>query len=211
MKKGYWIIVLLPLLLLGVAYQPRRVSQNWRFDNPAIVDQLTPISGAWQITTPPKLNVPVLNQRVKYADYPKILMKDRDYFDFELATKIYISSEFPDVQAGGLIFRYRNLYSFYMLFLNAKDQRLTLTRASRGGMKVLKRVNQSFTPDRWYELKVICYLNFLKAYVDGQLIFEVEDEVSTGGKVGLVTAGPSTVYFEGLQVTSEVFEVAPGK
>jgi hypothetical protein len=208
MTKRYWI-ALLPLLLIAATYQPRLVSQNWKFDNPAIVDQLSPISGAWEVITPPKLNLPVLSQSVRYADYPKVVMKERDFFDFELSTRIYVSSENQDTQAGGLIFRYRNLYSFYMLFLNAKDQRLTLTRASRGGLKVLKRVNQSFTADRWYELKARCYLNSLKAFVDGQLLLEEEDEISTGGKVGLVTAGTSRVYFEGLQVKSEIFERAP--
>ena len=210
MKKCFWIVAL-PLLLCGATYQARLVSQNWKFDNPAIVEQLNPISGAWEVITPPKLNLPVLSQSVKYADYPKVLIKDRDYFDFELSTRIYISGENQETQAGGLIFRYRNLYSFYMLFLNAKDQRLTLTRASRGGMKVLKRVDQGFSADRWYELKTICYLDRLKAYVDNKLILEVEDEVSTGGKVGLVTAGTSRVYFEGLQIKSEAYDVAPGK
>jgi len=207
MKKGFWL-ALLPLLFVAATYQSRFVSQNWKFDNPGIEDQLNPLSGAWEIVTPEKLNQPVLSQKVKYADYPKVLMKDRDYFDFELSTKIYLSSENQETQAGGLILRYRNLYSFYMLFLNAKDQRVTLTRASRGGMKVLKRVNHAFGPDRWYELKASCYLNHLRAFVDGQQILDVEDQVSTGGKIGLVTAGTSRVYFDGLQVKSELFEVS---
>ena len=42
-----------------------------------------------------------------------------------------------------------------------------------------------------------------------RLLLEEEDEISTGGKVGLVTAGTSRVYFEGLQVKSEIFERAP--
>jgi hypothetical protein len=210
MKKCFWI-ALLPLILLGATYQSRFINQNWKFDNPGIEEQLSPVSGAWAIITPDKLKQPVLSQKVKYADYPKVLLKDHDYFDFELSTKIYLSSESQETQAGGLILRYRNLYSFYMLFLNTKDQRITLTRASRGGMKVLKRVNQPFTPDRWYELKAVCYLNHVRAFVDGQQIIDVEDEVSTGGKIGLVTAGASRVYFDGLQVKSEIFEVAPGQ
>ncbi len=210
MKKRFWI-ALVPLVCLALTYQSRFVNQSWKFDNPAVVDQLSPISGAWVVVTPPKINQPVLSQTVKYADYPKVLMKDRDYFDFEASTKIYISSDSQDTQAGGLILRYRNLFSFYMLFLNSKDQRLTLTRASRGGMKVLKRVEKSFLPDRWYELKAVCYLDRLKAYVDGQLIIEVEDEVSTGGKIGLVTAGTSSVYFQNLTVKSETFEAVATK
>jgi hypothetical protein len=206
MKKIFWIL-LVPLLLLAAVYPSHFISQTWKFDTPAVVDQMSPISGAWEVVTPPKINQPVLSQSVKYADYPKVLMKDRDYYDFELTTKIYLSSENHDTQAGGLILRYRNLYSFYMLFLNAKDQRLTLTRASRGGMKVLKRVNHPFSPDHWYDLKASCYLDQLKAFVDNQLIIDVKDEVSTGGKIGLVTAGTSRVYFQGLQVKSEVFDV----
>jgi len=206
MKKCFWI-ALLPLVFVAATYQSRFISQNWKFDSSAVEQQLSPISGAWEVITPEKLKQPVLSQKVKYADYPKVLMKDRDFYDFEATTKIYLSSESSDVQAGGLILRYRNLYSFYMLFLNTKDQRLTLTRASRGGMKVLKRVNQSFNPDRWYELKAICYLNHIRAFVDGQQILDVEDDVSTGGKVGLVTAGTSRVYFDDLQVKSETFEV----
>jgi hypothetical protein len=210
MKKCFWM-ALLPLIFLGATYQSRFISQNWKFDNPGIEEQLSPVSGAWVVITPDKLKQPVLSQKVKYADYPKVLMKDHDYFDFELSTKIYLSSESQETQAGGLILRYRNLFSFYMLFLNTKDQRITLTRASRGGMKVLKRVNQPFTPDKWYELKAVCYLNHVRAFVDGQQIIDVEDEVSTGGKIGLVTAGASRVYFDGLQVKSEIFEVASGQ
>jgi hypothetical protein len=206
MKKCFWI-ALLPLVFIAATYQSKFVNQSWKFDSPAIEDQLSPISGAWEVITPEKLKQPVLTQRVKYADYPKVLMKDRDYYDFETTAKIYLSSEGPDVQAGGLILRYRNLYSFYMLFLNTKDQRLTLTRASRNGMKVLKRVNEPFSPDRWYELKAICYLNHIRAFVDGNQIMDVEDDVSTGGKIGLVTAATSRVYFEGLQIKSETFEV----
>jgi hypothetical protein len=72
-------------------------------------------------------------------------------------------------------------------------------------------VNHAFSADRWYELKAVCYLDRLKAYVDNQLIIDAEDEVSTGGKIGLVTAGTSRVYFENFQVKSEVFEVVAGK
>jgi hypothetical protein len=207
--KKYLLIALIPLLFCGATYRSRLVSQSWKFDSPAALQQLSPISGAWEIVTPPKLNVPVLTQTVKYADYPKTVIKDRDYFDFELSTRIFISSEYQDTQAGGLIFRYRNLYSFYMLFLNAKDQRLTMTRASRGGIKVMQRMNEPVVPDRWYELKVVCYLDELKAYLDNKLVLEVQDDNSTGGKVGLVTAGPSRVYFEALQTKSEVFDIVP--
>jgi hypothetical protein len=122
-------------------------------------------------------------------------------------TKIYVSSENQDTQAGGLILRYRNLYSFYMLFLNTKEKRMTLTKASLGGMKVVKRVNQEFAPDRWYDLRAVCYLDTIKAFVDGQLILEAKDQTSTGGKIGLVTAGTSRVYFDGLSIQAETIDV----
>jgi Domain of Unknown Function (DUF1080). len=200
-------LLLISACLIAATYQPRSIEQNWKFDSPATLDLLDPVSGKWEIVTPPKLNQPFLSQSVKYADFPKVLLKDKDYYDFDATVKLYVSSENQDTQAGGLVLRYRNLYSFYMLFLNTKDKRLTLTKASLGGMKVLKRVNQDFSPDRWYELKAHCYLDTVQAYVNGQLVLEAKDSTSTGGKVGLVTAGTSRVYFDDLHVNAQNFEV----
>jgi hypothetical protein len=193
-------IVVLGLLSAGFVYQPKDVNQSWKFDVPEVLEQLDPISGIWQVVTPAKLNLPLLTQSVKYADFPKVLLKNNNYYDFDAITRLYISSDNQDTQAGGLVFRYRNLYSFYMLILNTKDKRITVTKATLGGFKIVKRVQYEFAPDRWYELKVHCYLDQIKVSVDNQVILEATDKSSTGGKVGLVTAGTSQVYFEGLRV-----------
>jgi len=203
-----YFVLFVALFLAGATYTSRPVQKNWQFTSTDILDQLDPLSGKWEVVTPPKLNQPLLSQSVKYADFPKVLLKDRDYYDFEVKTKLYISSESADTQAGGLILRYRNLYSFYMLFVNVKDKRITLTRASLGGFKPLKRVNSNFVPDRWYELKARCYLDQIQAFVDGEPFLTVEDDTSTGGKIGLVTAGTSRVYFDSLSVQSETVEIA---
>ena len=207
MKK--WILLFVFLCCsLGLTYQVKPLAQVWRFDAPASLDQLSSLSGKWEIATPEKLNQPFLSQIVRYADFPKVLVKDRDYYDFEASTKLYISGDIQETQAAGLILRYRNLYSFYMLFINAKDKRITLTRAARGGIKAIQRVNHEFSPDQWYELRAVCHLDNIKAYVNDQLLLEAEDDTTTGGKVGLVCAGPSKVYFEGMRIHSEIFEVA---
>jgi len=206
MKKAA-VLLLISAFLFAATYQPRSINQDWKFNSPDTLDQLDPVSGKWEIITPPKLNQPFLSQSVKYADFPKVLLKDKDYYDFDATVRLYVSSENQDTQAGGLVLRYRNLYSFYMLFLNSKDKRITLTKASLAGMKVLKRVNQSFSPDRWYELKAHCYLDTMQAFVDGQLILEAKDDTSTGGKLGLVTAGTSRVYFDDLHVNAQNFEL----
>ncbi len=204
--KKYVLILTLPLFWMGATYISRGVDQNWKFDRPDVLEELESLSGKWEIVTPAKLNLPVLSQGIKYADYPKVLLKGNDFYDFEAKTRIYISSENEDTQAGGLILRYRNLYSYYMLFLNTKDKRLTLTRAALAGFKPLKRENRSVQPDHWYELKAVCYLDHIRAFLDGEPIFDVKDETSTGGQVGLVTGGTSQVYFENLQVKSEKIE-----
>jgi hypothetical protein len=197
----------LSLLLVGFTYQPKEVNQSWKFDVPEVIGQLDPLSGVWEVVTPAKLSLPLLTQSVKYADFPKVLVKENHYYDFDVVTRMYISSENQDTQAGGLVLRYRNLYSFYMLILNTKDKRITLTKATLNGFKIVKRINYEFAPDRWYELKASCYLDQIKVSVDGQLILEATDKSSTGGKVGLVTAGTSQVYFEGLRVSEQRIEV----
>jgi 3-keto-disaccharide hydrolase len=205
MKK---LVCLLPLFLIAaIVYQPKTVSQNWKLNDASVLSQMDPISGRWEVVTPDKLKEPLLSQLIKYADFPKILFRNHDYYDFDASVNIYVSSEFADVQSGGLVLRYRNLYSFYMLFLNAKDKRITLTKASLYGLKVLKRFNYDFQPDHWYELKATCYLNHIKATVDNNVMFEVEDNTATGGKVGLVTAGPSKVYFRNYQINAQAIDL----
>jgi hypothetical protein len=204
--KKYILLMLLPLLTLGATYVSKEINRDWKFNSSEAQEYIDPLSGKWEIVTPEKLGIPVLTQGIKYADFPKVLIKGQDFYDFEVSTRIYVSSEDQDAQAGGLILRYRNLYSYYMLFLNTKDKRLTLTRAALAGLKPLKRENKEFSPDRWYELKAICYLDRIWAYVDGQLILEVKDETSTGGQIGLVTGASSRVYFEDLKVKSEEIE-----
>jgi hypothetical protein len=203
-----YALLLLPLLLLtGAIYRSKDINQSWRFDNAAILDQMDPLSGRWEILSPAKLNLSLLSQTIKYADFPKVLIKDNDYYDFVATTRVYISSGNEDTQSGGLVLRYRNLYSYYMLFINTKDKRITLTRAGMGGFKVVKRVNYSFEPDRWYTLSANCYLDRIRALVDDQVLLEAKDNGSTGGKIGLVTAGTSQVYFEALRVKAEGIEI----
>lgn len=206
MKMKLILLCLSLFLTAAITYQGRTVTQSWKLNSTEILDQLDAISGRWDIVTPEKIDEPVLSQFVKYADFPKVLFRDHEYYDFDVTTKLYISSENKDTQSAGLVLRYRNLYSFYMLFLNTKDKRITLTRASLGGLKAVKRVNYDFQPDRWYELKASCYLNHIKATVDNQLLLEAEDKTSTGGKIGLVSAGTTKAYFSDVQVNSETIE-----
>lgn len=204
MKKILLLLCLSPLLALTFNSKP--VDQTWELGKPEILDHLDALSGKWDVITPDALKVPVLTQQVKYADYPKCVIKDKDFYDFTVSTHLYINGENKDVQAAGLVLRYRNLYSYYMLFVNAKDKRITLTRSAMGGMKALKRVNHNFSPDKWYDLKATCSMNHIKAFVDGEELIAVDDSTSTGGKVGLVAAGTTKVYFDRLSVQSETIE-----
>lgn len=206
MKKKLILILLSLLMTAAITYQSRTTTQSWKLDSPDVLDQMDAISGKWEVITPEALKQPVLTQSVKYADFPKTLFRDHDFYDFESTVKLYISSENTETQSAGMVLRYRNLYSFYMLFLNTKDKRITLTRASLMGLKIVKRVNHDFEPDKWYELKASCNLNHFKIFVDNELVLEADDNVSTGGKIGLVTAGTSRAYFSDLQINSETIE-----
>src|SRR5262245_3156345 len=99
MIKKYAILLLLPFFLMGAAvYKSREVSQNWVFDAESSLELLEPISGKWVIETPEKLKQTLLSQTIKYADFPKALIKDHEFYDFEATTRIYINGENADVQ-----------------------------------------------------------------------------------------------------------------
>jgi len=209
-KHALLIVILLSIGLMAASYQSRTVTQTWKFQADDALSYFEPISGKWSITTPASLKEPLLSQSIKYADFPKILTKD-SFYDFTASTRLYISNDSTDVQSGGMVFRYRNLFSYYLLFVNAKDKRVTLTRASLGGIKALKRQNLPIESNRWYNLKVHCYLDQIKVSLDDQPVIEYKDDTSTGGRVGLVTAGTSVVYFRELIVDNESVETVTKK
>lgn len=162
------------------------------------------LSGVWKIVQKKfeGSNLYVLNQKLKYLDFPKLISK-RSYYDFTLTAKLYISSEEKENQAAGLIFRYRNSFKYYMLIADAKDKEINLIR-NNYSIKSIKKVNYTVEPDKWFTLSIKCNLDKLTAYINGQELFSVIDDTSTGGKLGLVTYKNSIIYFSNIDLETEV-------
>ncbi len=165
------------------------------------------LSGVWKIIQKEIKgeNLYLLNQKLKYLDFPKLISKD-SYYDFTLSTKLYISSEEKDDQAAGLIFRYRNSFKYYMLVADAKDKEIDLIKYDYS-MKIIKKFKYTIEPDKWFTLSIKCNLDNLAASVDGKELFSIIDDTSTGGKLGLITYKKSIVYFKEINLETEVLNL----
>jgi len=167
------------------------------------------LSGVWKIIQKEikEENLYLLNQKLKYLDFPKLISKD-SYYDFTLSAKLYISSEEKDDQAAGLIFRYRNSFKYYMLVADAKDKEIDLIKFDHS-MKIIKKFKYAIEADKWFTLSIKCNLDNITALIDGKELFSVIDDTSTGGKLGLVTYKKSIVYFSDVNLEAEVLNI-PG-
>ena len=95
------------------------------------------------------------------------------------------SGQTPGSGAAGLVFRYRNPGGYYRFSLDAKHGVRRLVRISNGKHKVLAEDRTALVGGRDYQITVEAIGHALRVYQDGRLVFNVEDEVLTKGRVGL--------------------------
>lgn len=163
-------------------------------------------TGVWQII-PMESEKPetyVLTQKLKYLDFTKYLSKD-SYYDFIYSARIFLTASSKDDQAAGLIFRFRNAFRYYMVFIDAKDHEVDLIRHTYG-KKIIHKEKIPIETDKWYTLGVQCELETITVSLNDKVLFSITDKTSTGGKLGLTTYKESKAYFKDISIDAEVVD-----
>jgi hypothetical protein len=108
-----------------------------------------------------------------------------------------------EVQAGGIVWRYRDENNYYLARGNAIDQNVQVFRVEHGKrVALIAGVHHEFPAHQWSILKVTVRGNRFQVYVDHRRIIQVQDGTFTGaGKVGLWTVGDSVTYFDDFRVS----------
>lgn len=114
---------------------------------------------------------------------------------------------------SGIIFRYNTSNSFYALCFEGNTIKLVLNNLGR--WKILGIRHFSVDYDRRYHFKVELNNSKMFCYVDGNLIFSVEDSTFIKGKVGLLANCPCRYYNVSVEVgreeiKKEIGETIPG-
>jgi hypothetical protein len=115
-------------------------------------------------------------------------------------------------QAAGIVWRYRDKDNYYIVRANALENNVVLYKVQNGKREdlPLKGVGRTYgkkarvPSGQWSTLRVTAKGNLFIVYLNGEKLYEVEDETfAQAGKVGLWTKADSVTYFDDLKVVGE--------
>lgn len=137
-------------------------------------------------------------------------------FDGFTAKDVDVSVRFRPVsgrvdQAAGLVWRYRNPDSYYIVRANALEENVVLYKVEDGKRSDLPLVGEGKTygkkapvpQGRWSTLRVVAKGDRFTVHLNGKKLYEVVDRTFTGpGKIGLWTKADSVTLFDDLKITA---------
>ena len=143
--------------------------------------------------------------------FPLCVYKGFTGKDVELAVRFKPISGRID-QAAGLVWRYRDSSNYYVVRANALENNVVLYKVEDGKRTDLKPEGSGFFTygkkmpvprGEWSELRVRAQGKRFAVWLNGERLFDVEDETFGGaGKVGLWTKADSVTAFDDLSIVS---------
>ena len=110
-----------------------------------------------------------------------------------------------EVQAGGIVWRYRDENNYYVARANALEKNVQVFKVEHGVRRPLMAgVRHEIPTNGWSILKVAIRGSRFQMYIDHRRILQGSDNTFGGsGSVGLWTVGDSVVYFDDFRVTTK--------
>ena len=107
-----------------------------------------------------------------------------------------------EVQAGGVVWRYRDENNYYLARANALEKNVQVFKVENGRrVPLMAGVHHEIPTNAWSILKVSARGNRFQVYVDHRRIMQGWDNTFlTGGKVGLWTVADSVTYFDDFRI-----------
>lgn len=114
--------------------------------------------------------------------------------------RVRVRLESGDDDSIGFVFRYTDEENFYRFEINRQFGYRRLVKCVGGTFTSLWQDNATYAMNRTYELEVRAYRRKLYGFVDGALVFFVEDDGVKRGRVGFYSWANVAARFSGLIV-----------
>jgi hypothetical protein len=102
---------------------------------------------------------------------------------------------------AGLVLRYTDPQSYYVLAAACPKDTLALYRMSGGQLNLIKEVAAPLERGRWYTFKVDARGGHFVAYLDGKQMFAANDGAIAKGHIGVWSQNDSRVSFDNIKLT----------
>jgi hypothetical protein len=133
--------------------------------------------------------------------FPLAIFNDVTFRDGDVSVRLKPVSG-REVQAGGLVWRYRDENNYYLARANALENNVQVFKVENGIRKPLMAgVHHEIPSNAWSILKVSARGERFQVYMDHRRILQGWDNTfMSGGKVGLWTVADSVTYFDEFRV-----------
>ena len=173
-------------------------------------------AGAWEVkadsSAPSQPNVlaQTSTDRTSYR-FPLAISDEGSFRDLDISVKFKPISGGVD-QAAGLVWRLKDANNYYIVRANALENNVVLYKVENGKRTDLPLKGEGRTygkkssvhSGQWSELRVVATGNLFDVFVNGQKLYEVEDNTfAEAGKIGLWTKADSVTHFDELRVTAK--------
>ena len=113
--------------------------------------------------------------------FPVLIADKEDYADVDVSVKGKAISGKGD-QGIGLVFRFRDPQSYYVVRANALENNVRLYKMVNGRRKQIAGAEVKVTSGQWHTLRVVARGDHIVCYFDGQKLIEVHDATYAQGQ-----------------------------
>ncbi len=132
--------------------------------------------------------------------FPVLIAEGGEYADVDVSVKGKAIAGKVD-QAIGLVFRFGDPRSYYVVRANALENNLRLYKLVNGRRQQFAGVEVKVAPNRWHTLRVAAKGAHIVCFFDGQKLIEAQDATYIKGRVGLWTKADSVTAFDDLAIS----------
>lgn len=172
--------------------------------------------GSWEIkaesSAPSQPNVLAQTSTDKTSyRFPLTIADEGSFLNLDLSVRFKPISGQVD-QAAGLMWRLKDANNYYIVRANALENNVVLYKVENGKRTDLPLKGEGRTYGKkanvpsaqWSELRVVGVGNLFEVFLNGQKLYDVEDNTfPEAGKVGLWTKADSVTYFDDLRVIAK--------
>ena len=134
--------------------------------------------------------------------FPVLIADKGEYSDLDVGVKGKALSGKID-QGIGLVFRFRDPESYYVVRANALENNFRLYRMVNGRRLQFAGANVKVSSNEWHTLRVVAKGEHIVCHYDGKPLIDAQDKTYSGGKIGLWTKADSVIAFDDLTVSSQ--------
>ena len=134
--------------------------------------------------------------------FPVLIADSGEYSDLDVSMKAKSISGKVD-QGMGLVFRFRDPKSYYIVRANALEDNFRLYRMVNGKRLQFAGANVKVPANQWHTIRVVAKGDHITCWFDGKQLIDARDKTYTTGKIGLWTKADSVIAFDDLTVAQQ--------